>query len=324
MRAYSILEFGAAGAVSERAIPEPGEGEILVRVHAAGVNAMDPFLGTGMYQSFMEHRLPITPGGDYAGTVEALGPGVEGLAIGDEVFGDVGKSYAGEGTFAQYTTARASLATLRPAELPAEKAAALPRTGGTALAALDALDARRGDTIVVIGAAGGVGNFVTQLAALRGIEVIAVTRGENADFVRRLGATEFVDYTYGDVVEQIRALRPDGVAGVVDNFYDAQGLLPFASIVKPGGRIVSPMAMGAEQAFEGQPVSAKVVSAALDRAGELGDMAARGELEVPVETFALEDTGGGVGQAGDAAGSGQAGDPHRLTPATYWRAPSRA
>lgn len=291
MRAYSIPEFGAAGAVSERAIPEPGEGEILVRVHAAGVNAMDPFLGTGMYQSFMEHRLPITPGGDYAGTVEALGPGVEGLAIGDEVFGDVGKSYAGEGTFAQYTTARASLATLRPAELPAEKAAALPRTGGTALAALDALDARPGETIVVIGAAGGVGNFVTQLAARQGIDVIAVTKGDNEDFVRRLGASEVIDYTGDDVVEQIRALRPDGVAGVVDNFHDAADLLPFASIIHPGGRIVSPMAMGAEQAFEGQPVSAKVVAAALDRAAELGNMAARGEIEVPVETFALEDTG---------------------------------
>jgi NADPH:quinone reductase-like Zn-dependent oxidoreductase len=289
MRAYSIPQFGADGAVSQRAIPEPGEGEILVRVHAAGVNAMDPFYGTGRYQSFMEHRLPITPGNDYAGTVEALGPGVEGLAIGDEVFGDVGKAYAGEGTFAEYTTASAALAAHRPAELPAEKAAALPRTGGTALAALDALDARPGDTIVVIGAAGGVGNFVTQLAARSGIDVIAVTKGENADFVRRLGASEVIDYTAGDVVEQVRALRPDGVAGVMDNFHDAAGLLPFASIVRPGGRIVSPLAMGAEQAFEGQPVNAKVVSAAPDRAGELGELAARGELDVPVEMFALED-----------------------------------
>ena len=83
MRAFLVPEFGAQGYVGERPKPEPGDGQILVRVRAAGVNAMDPIIRGGFAKDFMEHRLPLTLGLDYAGTVEELGPGVEGLAVGD-------------------------------------------------------------------------------------------------------------------------------------------------------------------------------------------------------------------------------------------------
>src|SRR5271157_960875 len=169
MRAFIVSEFGNPGSVGERPKPEPIEGQILVRVKAAGVNAMDPIFRAGYAKDFMEHRFPLTPGLDYAGTVEAVGPGVAGIAVGDEVFGAVGKMFAGEGSFAEYVTGAAALAARRPAGVGPELAAALPTAGGTALAAVDALDAHAGDTIAVIGAAGGVGGLATQLAASRGL-----------------------------------------------------------------------------------------------------------------------------------------------------------
>ena len=91
MRAFIVNQFGEAGSVGERPKPEAGDGQLLVRVRAAGVNAFDPVVRAGFLKDFMEHRFPLTPGLDYAGTVEALGPGVSGFAVGDEVFGAVGK-----------------------------------------------------------------------------------------------------------------------------------------------------------------------------------------------------------------------------------------
>src|SRR5437762_8151481 len=102
MRAFLVEQFGAPGQVGDKPKPEAGEGQLLVRVQAAGVNAMDPIFRAGFAKDFMEHRFPLTPGLDYAGTVEEVGPGVEGFDGGDEVLGAVGKPYAGEGTFAEF------------------------------------------------------------------------------------------------------------------------------------------------------------------------------------------------------------------------------
>ena len=92
MRAYIIPEFGAPGDIAEVPMPEPGEGEILVRVHAAAVNAMEPFIAAGYAKDYFEHRFPLRARRRYAGTVSAIGPGVPGFEVGDEVFGDVGKA----------------------------------------------------------------------------------------------------------------------------------------------------------------------------------------------------------------------------------------
>lgn len=289
MRAFAVTEFGQAGSIIDRPVPQAETGQVLVRVHAAGVNAMDPGLVSGLMKDYMEHRLPLTPGLDYAGTVVAVGPDVEGLAIGDEVYGSVGKPHFGDGSWAEYVTVTAALAVRRPAALTAVDAAALPLAGATALAAIDALEVSAGDTIVIVGAGGGVGSYAIQLAAQRGVRVIAVTSAANSDRVRDLGAVEVIDYASGDVADRIATLRPGGVAGFVDMFHDAGALLPFAAVVRPGGRIVSPIAMGIEEAFAGQPVAGRMIRAALDRVAELGEAAARGDLRVTVETLPLED-----------------------------------
>ena len=288
MRAFMVPEFGAPGSVGDRPKPEPAEGEVLVRVRAAGVNAMDPVYRAGWFKDYMEHRLPLTPGIDYAGTVEAVGPGVDNPSVGDEVFGVVGKPYAGEGSFAEYVTVAAALANRRPDALPVEQAAALTQAGTTALSVVDALGASAGDTVAVIGAGGGVGAFVVQLAAQRGLRVIAVTHGDQADNARALGAAEVIDYTVGDIADQLRALAPDGLAAVADLFHDAAGAASLAGLVRPGGAIASPKAQGLDAALAEGPVAGRVVHAAPQRAGELAELVVAGRLTVELETLPLD------------------------------------
>ena len=101
MRAFALEELGAPGSVVEVPVPEPAEGQVRIRVAAAGLNPFDNAVIQGYLKDHMEHRFPLTPGADASGTVEALGDGVTDWAIGDEVFGSVGKGYLVEGTLAQ-------------------------------------------------------------------------------------------------------------------------------------------------------------------------------------------------------------------------------
>jgi NADPH:quinone reductase-like Zn-dependent oxidoreductase len=294
MRAFIVPEFGEPGSVGERPKPEPEEGQILVRVKAAGVNTMDAVIRAGYAKDWMEHRFPLTPGSDYAGTVEAIGPGVDGVSVGDEVFGANGKPYAGEGSFAEFIAAIADRSAKRPATVAPEAAAALPTAASTALAAVDALAANAGDTIAIIGAAGGVGGYTTQLATQRGLNVIAVTKGEHVDYVRGLGARDVIDYTTSEPLEQLRSKAPDGLAGIIDLYNDAQGAAPYASVVRPGGRIVSPIAMGLDKTLADGPVTGVMVRAATDRVGELAELAENGTLGVPFETVPLDAAAGAL------------------------------
>jgi NADPH:quinone reductase-like Zn-dependent oxidoreductase len=288
MRAFTVSEFGQPGSVQEQPVPQPDEGQILVRVRAAGVNAADVMVRAGYLKDYMEHRFPLIPGRDFAGTVEAVGPGVSDFAPGDEVFGTADKPYQGEGSYAEYATAFAQNVARRPEGVAVEQAAALPVAGGTALAALEALEASSGDTVAVIGAAGGVGGFVTAIGAARGLRVVAVTKGANAEYVRGLGAADVVDYTAGDIASQLRQQYPDGLAGIVDLYNDAQGAASLASVVRPGGRVVSTIAMGLDQALAGQPVTGHLVQAIVDRPAELAELAAAGTLGADVEVLPLD------------------------------------
>ncbi|MEA2621484.1 MAG: hypothetical protein QOH61_394 [Chloroflexota bacterium] len=304
MRAFAVPDFNGTGSVIERPKPEPGDGQILVRVRAAGVNPMDPVLVAGWMQAMVEHRLPLIPGFDYAGTIEAVGAGVDETRIGQEVFGAVGTPVFGEGSWAEYVVANAALAHQRPEALSPTDAAAIPLAGGEAIALLDAIDAKAGDTLLVIGAAGGVGSYVTRLAANAGLTVLAATRSQSAEDLRDLGAAEVFDS--GDtLVHEVRARYPDGVTAIVDTFHDAEGLRSVAPLVRPGGWIVSPKAQGAETVLADQPISFALVSAAPMRVGELGEMAARGELSVPVEVVPLEDAGRALQAIGAASVRGK-------------------
>ncbi|GLI26512.1 NADPH:quinone reductase [Agromyces rhizosphaerae] len=181
------------------AVPQPGEGEVLLRVRAAGLDrgtwhlmSGKPYLVRFMF-GFRGPKLPV-PGLDVAGTVVALGEGVTDLAIGDEVFG------VATGSFAEYAVAPTAKLVKRPESLSPEAAAAVPVSGMTALqAVVDEGRVRPGQKVLVTGASGGVGNYAVQIAVASGAEVTGVASAGKAEFLRSLGAAHTVDYRTTDV-----------------------------------------------------------------------------------------------------------------------------
>ena len=291
MRAFVVREFGQPGSVEDLPTPQAGEGEVLVRVRAAGVNAMDPIITSGMYKEMMEHRFPLIPGLDFSGTVESVGSGVESFEVGEEVFGRSTKAYFGEGSFAEFMTSRTDGLAHKPASISHIDAAALPLAGSAALALVDAVGLKSGETVVIVGAAGGVGSYATQLAARTGARVIAVTRSDFADHVRGLGAADVIDYAAGDLAEQIRAMAPGGVDAIIDLHSDRDTLLGLASTAKRGGRIASPVNAVDADALTELGLSGGNVNAAAGRVGELGDLVESGTLRVSLtRTFRLRET----------------------------------
>src|SRR5688500_15782955 len=211
MRAFALEELGAPGSIVEVPVPEPAEGQVRIRVAAAGLNPFDNAVIQGYLKDQMEHRFPLIPGMDAAGTVDALGEGVVELAIGDEVFGSVGKRHLGEGTAAGSATMATATIARRPASIADTDAAAIPVAGVTALTMIETASVSDGDVVVAIGATGGVGSYFVQLAAKRGARVLAISSAPNTDYARTLGAAEAVDYEAGDVVEAVRSLAPEGI-----------------------------------------------------------------------------------------------------------------
>lgn len=283
MRAFALTAFGATPEIIETPTPEPGEGEVRVKVAAASVNGFDLSVAAGRLESMMEHRFPVVLGKDFAGTVDALGPGVTGYQVGDRVFGVVTKEFLGDGSFAEYVTVPAAvgLAAL-PEGVDFTTAAALGLAGTAAADAIEAAGITEGTTVVVAGATGGVGQQALQLAVRAGAEVIA-TAGTDADrqLVTGLGAAATVDHTAGDVTEQVLTAHPGGVDVVLNFAGDPTGLVP---AVKPGGRLVSTLIMSADavpaEGIEVLPIYATPAPATLQR---LADNQAQGHAAVTVQ-----------------------------------------
>jgi len=195
--------------------PEPGVGEALIDVSYASLNFFDTLVIEGKYQ--VKPPLPFSPAAEFSGRIAALGPGASGLAIGDRVLG-----YTGFGCARQKLVAPLSRLIALPAGLSEEKAAGLSITYGTTLHALkQRADLRPGETLVVLGASGGVGLAAVELGVLLGARVIAcASSDEKLDFVRRFGAHETINYASGDLRAELKRLT--GAKGV-DVVYDPVG-----------------------------------------------------------------------------------------------------
>lgn len=200
MRALTQDRYGwDALGVRDLPDPAPGAGQVLVRVHAAGVNPYDwhhaegqPLVARPMLGGFGGPR-PRVRGADLSGVVAAVGPGVTEFAPGDEVFG-----FGTGGTFAELAVAAASGLAHRPADLTHVEAAAVPMAGVTALQFLRAARLTAGQRIAITGAGGGIGHFAVQIAAAWGAHVTGVCSGRSAEMVRGLGAADVVDHTRAD------------------------------------------------------------------------------------------------------------------------------
>lgn len=291
-RAFAVDEFGAAGSIHQLPITEPGEGEILIAVHAAAVNAVDPMYASGMFKDYMEHRLPLVLGLDFAGVVERIGPEVYGFSNGDAVYGIVAKPFVGAGTFAESVTVGADSTAPKPASLDFTEAASIPTAGLTALAAVEAADPQPGQVVVLVGATGGVGSFVSQLAAARGATVVAVTAGGGAPQAREYGAAETFDYEAGNVAEALQAKYPAGVDAVISTHRDLEVVIGVAEALRKGGVVVSPAIRAEEGAAAFEPLGITFKAANRlppSRLPELTALIDGGQLRVPpITVYPLE------------------------------------
>jgi NADPH:quinone reductase-like Zn-dependent oxidoreductase len=283
-------------------IPEPGVSEILIRVHAAGVNPID---GAQRQTGAFVGEPPFVLGWDVSGIVEAVGPGVTLYKPGDEVFGLL-PFPQGHGAYAEYVVGPTRAFVRKPDRLDHVQAAAIPMVGLTAWQALvDTAGVGEGSRVLIDAAAGGIGHLAVQIAKARGAYVTALASAENADFVRSLGADEVIDYNATDFTEVVR--DQDVVFDVVGGDYPARAL----DVLKPGGILVSsqPSAVAplAEKAAErGIRVAGVIVEA--DEVGmqALADLAAAGKLVPTVAaTFPLEEASAASAMADVAATDGR-------------------
>jgi NADPH:quinone reductase-like Zn-dependent oxidoreductase len=276
------VEVRASGAltVETRPVPRPGAGEVLVRVRAAGVNPVD-------WKS-AARRLGMVPGTDVAGTIDSLGEGVTGWTVGAPVLGFARQS----GSYAEYAVIPVDSLARKPKSMTFEEAAGVPIAGETAYRSLhETARIRKGQIILIHGAAGGVGSAAVQIARAAGARVIGTASANNQDYLRSLGVDQFIDY---------RSQRFEDVARNVDivlNTVDVEASVRSVGIVKRGGTLVSIVAPpGAAQCAAagieclrpdrtGGPTNAEMLARVVE-------LAEQGKFKVHVdEVFALADAG---------------------------------
>lgn len=204
MRAIRFYAYGGPNQLVLEQVPRPAPaaGEVLVRVYAAGVNPIDWKMRQGFFKDVRPVPLPFTPGGELAGTVERLGAGVTGFTIGQAVYGR-----GATGAYADYAVIAADQLASIPRNISFDQAASVPVGASTAWLALFVLaDLKAGYRVLVHGAAGGVGNYVVQLAHWKGAQVIGTASTTNLEFMRALGAETVIDYStapFEQVIQQV-------------------------------------------------------------------------------------------------------------------------
>ena len=201
MRAIQHQEFGPPEVLRGVTVPvpEPGKGQVLVRVHGSSLNAADSGVRSGSLKLMAGRKFPKGTGVDGAGDVAAVGEGVNDLSVGDKVWGYLGGFPRATGTAAEYAVFKRDGLSLAPDSIDLISAAALPAVGLTALQALRALNVSSGDRLLIIGASGGVGSTALQLGVALGAKVSAVCGASSADLCRSLGADEVIDYATADL-----------------------------------------------------------------------------------------------------------------------------
>ena len=261
MQAIRYHDYGGPEVlVLERAPrPEPKAGEVLVRVHAAGVNPVDWKFRRGNMKANVTLQMPNTPGFDVSGTVEALGQGVTAFQKGQAVFG------RGTGSYAEFAVAPAGQLALKPAKLSFEQAASIPIGAVTAWCGLfDSAGLQAGQRVLVSGAAGGVGLFAVQFARWKGAHVTGTASAGNVEYVRSLGAEKVLDYHTTPAKSLGRSMD------VVFDCVGGEAQAPLWEALKPGGMFVTIAGRITEETAKQHdartaPVSAKATTELLQK-----------------------------------------------------------
>lgn len=291
MRAAVVRTAGRTDSVEiiDTETPAPGAGQVRIRVQAATLNPIDAFVRSGLEGTPLWRDQPQWGlGWDAAGTVDAIGVGVEGFTVGDAVIAIHTDLHAPLGAQAEYLVADTDSIALAPEALGAQsisptEAATIPLNGLTARQALDLLELSAGDTLVVTGAAGAVGGYAVQLAARQGVRVIAVAARADEDVVRAFGATDVV--VRGDgLAGRVRNLVPDGVDAWLDTATTGE-----IDAIRDGGRFVTTMPYSEPESSRVHTGHVEVTSDAAQLA-ELSRLAAEGSLDLRVaDTIGFDD-----------------------------------
>lgn len=210
-----------------------------MRLSAAGLNPVDWKIADGMFGDAMPVAFPLVLGSDGAGEVLAIGDGVRRFTVGDAVFGQFQRPEQGGGSYCELAVTDESRLAHAARSVTYATSAALPTAGMTAYNLVEETRVTEGTRVLIVGATGGVGTFVTQLAAGRGAEVIATARPAKAELMRTLGAAETVDHTAGPLADQVLAAHPDGVDVLIDMIGGPAEFAGLTRTVRDGGTAVS-------------------------------------------------------------------------------------
>lgn len=282
MKSVCIYSYGGPEVLAYVDTPRPhaGEGEILVRVHAAGVNPVDWKVREGQLQEMVRHVLPLILGWDVSGVVVGVGSGVTRLQLGDEIFSKPDLSR--DGAYAEYIVIKESEAALKPKSIDHLHAAVLPLAGLTAWQALfDAAGLSAGQRVLIHAAAGGVGHLAVQLAKWAGATVVGTASADHHDFLRSLGVDEVIDHH----------LKPfEEVVAPVDVVFDTVGgdvRERSWKVLKPGGILVSIIGPPAAETAAAHGVRQAFVftEANASQLGQLASLVDSGKLLPSVETI---------------------------------------
>lgn len=247
MKAITLDSFDAhPGLRDDLPDPSPGPNDVVVRVRTSSINPVDIAVAAGLLTMMAEYEFPVVIGRDFAGTVEHVGAGVTAFATGDPVYGflPAANPTVHTGSWAErILLPGGQFATRAPAGVSLEVAGAAPLTGITAIAAVDSLDLSAGQTMLVIGATGGVGSVAVQLAARNGATVIAPARPADETYLRELGVSQMIDRDR-DLAEQLRNYEIDALVDLVS--YGPDDFNIHAATLKPGGRAASTLGAAGE------------------------------------------------------------------------------
>ena len=282
MKAVRIHSYGGPQVLVEENVPmpKPSSGEVLIEVHAAGVNPIDWKVREGYAKEWLRHKLPLILGWDVSGVVKELGSGVKGFKKGDEVYGKLDTGH--DGAYAEYTVTHTENIALKPRTLDHVHAASIPIAALTAWQSLfDLANLSAGQTVLIHAAAGGVGHFAVQFSKWKGAKVIGTASARNEEFVKKLGADMVIDYTTKKFEDEVSG---------VDCVLDTQGgkvLNRSLRVLKKGGIVVSTLSEPSADDLAKYGVRSSHVLARSDsrQLMQIAELIDKGDVRPVVETI---------------------------------------